>query len=125
MKNILKLSLAGLITGAALLAAAPAMAGGGHWSVNVGVGLGGGGYGGYGGYYAPPPVYYAPPVTYAPPPVVYGNVVPVYQPPPPVYYAPPPVVVYRSAPRYYPYYGGNVYYRSGLHYHGPRGHGHR
>lgn len=49
-------------------------------------------YGGYGGYYAPPPVYYRPPppVYYRPPPVYYA--------PPRAYYAPPPAYY---APRTY------------------------
>lgn len=78
-----------LAVGTALLSAAPAMAGGVNWSVNIGVPA-----------VVPvapmaPAAVYAPPmrpVVVAPPPVVYAP------PPPPVYYQPGVAVVG------YPYY---------------------
>jgi hypothetical protein len=86
MKKLMMLcGLATVLT----LAGTSAIAGGVHWSVNVGVG----------GFYPPPPVYYAPAPAYNnysnyyAPPVIYGNAVPVYE-APPVYYSPAPVFVY-------------------------------
>jgi hypothetical protein len=71
-----------------------------HTSVSIGLGLGG-----WGGYYAPPPVVYsAPPVVYAPPPPpVYPY--PAYS---PYYYGYGPSVVIHSG---YGGYYGHRYYR--------------
>jgi hypothetical protein len=83
---------------AALMAAAPARAGGVQWSVGiqlppvvVAVGRGPS-YGPPPVVYAPPPVVYAPPpVVYVPPPRVVHAPPAYYQPPARVVYAPPPV----------------------------------
>jgi hypothetical protein len=77
---IWKRAVLALSVAASLIAAAPALAGGG-----VGVTFGFGGY--------PHPHYgrhhhYRPPTFFGPPPVYYVRP-PVYLPPPPVYYAPP------------------------------------
>lgn len=88
------LSLAVVIGSFGIMAGAQA-----HTSVSIGLGLGG-----WGGYYAPPPVVYAPP---------------------PVVYAPPPPPAY-AYPAYSPYYGGyyggpSVVIHSGYYgYHGRR-----
>lgn len=106
-----------------LTVAAPAIAGGVNWSLDIGVG---GGYPAYPAYYPPAPVYYPPPVVnnnysnYYAPPIIYGAT--------PVYTAPPPVVVYGRSyyhyrplpPRPYPHHGRGPY----GHGHG-HGHGHR
>lgn len=108
---IISRTFAALAICGALTAAAPAIAGGVNWSVDIGVG----GYPAYPAYYPPAPVYYPPPVVnnnysnYYAPPIIYGAT--------PVYTAPPPVVVY-----------GRSYHRwrspPPRHYgHGPRHHG--
>ena len=91
--------------------AAPAHAGGVHWSVGIsapiapGVAIGIGAGRPY-GYVAPAPVVYAPaPVVYSPSPPVYVAPAPVYYRPRPVYVAPRPVI-----------YGPPVVVRPG-HYH--------
>src|SRR5258708_9720693 len=89
MRNVKKFSVLGLAVAAALFGSAllsPADARS-HFSIGVGVGLGGPYYAPPPGYYAPPPGFYAPP-----PPVAHAPPLPPPHPYPPHGYhpAPPP-----------------------------------